>query len=69
MSPIFRPSTGPVVHLSIGGKSIIVLGTAEAASELLDARGSNYTDRPRLIMAGEILGGGIHVGFVPYGDL
>lgn len=48
---------------------MLILNTAEAAFDLLDRRGSNYSDRPRLIMAAEILAGGVHVGFVPDGHL
>ena len=51
------------------GQPIVVLNTAQVAFDLLDQRGSNYTDRPELIMAAEILAGNIHVGFVPHGPL
>lgn len=60
---------GPLVYLSSLGQSVLILNTAEAAFDLLDRRGSNYSDRPRLIMAAEILAGGVHVGFVPDGHL
>lgn len=60
---------GPLFRLSFFGRSVIVLNTAQAAFNFFDQQGSNYTDRPRLIMAGEILAGNIHVGFIPYGPL
>ena len=42
-----RPfSLGDVVHLEIPGKAVVVLGSQEAASELLEKRSSNYSDRP-----------------------
>lgn len=53
----------------MAGQSVVILNTAQAAYDLLDQRGSNYTNRPRLIMAAEILAGGIHVGFAPHGPL
>ncbi|CAL1709874.1 unnamed protein product [Somion occarium] len=60
---------GPIIYLNMAGQSIVVLNTAQAAFDLFDSRGSNYTDRPKLIMAAEILAGNIHVGFVPHGPL
>ncbi|KAF9468308.1 cytochrome P450 [Collybia nuda] len=60
---------GPIVYIKIAGKSLVILNTAETAFDLLDRRGSNYTDRPRLIMAGELLAGGVHIGFIPHGPL
>jgi hypothetical protein len=38
--------TGDVIHLSILGRPMIVLNSVEAAVELLEKRGSNYSDRP-----------------------
>lgn len=61
--------SGPVVYLNLAGQSVVILNTAEAAYDLFVVRGANFSDRPRLIMAGEILAGGIHVGFVPFGPL
>ena len=37
---------GDVIHLSVLGKSIIVLNSEEAARELLDKRSAIYSDRP-----------------------
>lgn len=70
VSPVLlNQGIGPIVHINVAGKSLLILNTAEIAFDLLDRRGSNYTDRPRLIMAGELLAGGIHIGFVPHGSL
>ena len=41
---------GDVLHLSVLGKSIVVLNTEEAAFELLDKRSAIYSDRPRFPM-------------------
>ncbi|KAK7683860.1 hypothetical protein QCA50_013238 [Cerrena zonata] len=60
---------GPIIYLNMLGQPVVVLNTAQAAFDLLDQRGTNYTDRPKLIMAAEILAGNIHVGFVPHGPL
>lgn len=61
--------TGELIYLNLAGKSVVVLNSAEAAFDLLDQRGSNYSNRPELIMASKILAGGVHIGFVPYGIL
>lgn len=47
-------STGDIMYLSISGKSIIVLNKAEDAQNLLEKRGSNYSDRPRSVLQGEM---------------
>ncbi|KAE9397724.1 cytochrome P450 [Gymnopus androsaceus JB14] len=60
---------GELIYLNLAGKSVVVLNSAEAAFDLLDQRGSNYSNRPELIMASKILAGGVHIGFVPYGIL
>lgn len=49
-----RPLTvllGDVVHLSVFGQHIVLLGSLEAAVELLDKRSSNYSDKPTSAMA------------------
>lgn len=45
-----RPAAGEVVHLNVLGQSIVVLGSQEAARELLDKRSTTYSDRPVSIM-------------------
>ena len=35
-----------VIHVNMLGQPIIVLNSAEAATDLLDKRGSIYSDRP-----------------------
>ena len=41
---------GDVVYLNVLGQSIVVLGSMQAARDLLDKRSSNYSDRPRSAM-------------------
>ena len=48
---------------------MIILNSLKAASDLLDQRASIYSDRPRLIVAREILCGGLFIALMPYGDL
>ncbi|KZT55003.1 cytochrome P450 [Calocera cornea HHB12733] len=46
---------GPVVSIYLGKTPVIVLGTAQAAWDLLEKRSNIYSSRPRFIMSGEIL--------------
>lgn len=48
-----RPA-GPIISLSVFGRSIFVLGTAESASLLLDKQSAINSDRPVLQMAGKL---------------
>ncbi|KAG6901347.1 hypothetical protein C0995_013206, partial [Termitomyces sp. Mi166 len=49
---------GPVVSIFLGSTSIIVLGTAQAAWDLLEKRSEFYSSRPRSIFMGELVSGG-----------
>ncbi|KAK0235465.1 cytochrome P450 [Armillaria nabsnona] len=50
---------GPVISFALGRKRVIVLGTFQAARDLLGSRGSIYSGRPRNIVGHEILSGGM----------
>ncbi|KAI0265680.1 cytochrome P450 [Gloeopeniophorella convolvens] len=52
------------MYLDAMGKPVIVLNSLKSAFELLERRASNYSDRPRLIMANEILNGGMQIGML-----
>ena len=41
-----HPGEGDVIHLHAMGKSFIVLNSARAATDLLDKRSYNYSERP-----------------------
>ncbi|KAJ7116691.1 cytochrome P450 [Mycena epipterygia] len=61
---------GPVVSLYLGRTPVIVLGTAEAAHDLLEKRGDIYSGRPRNIVSfssHEILSGGMRGIGMSYG--
>lgn len=57
---------GPVIYLSVLGKSIVILNSAKAAQDLLARRGAIYSDRPRLVLAGELALKGLHLLLMPY---
>ncbi|KAJ7113372.1 cytochrome P450 [Mycena epipterygia] len=58
---------GDVMHLQVLGKSMIVLDTLQAAVDLLDKKGSIYSDRPPLPLY-ELLGWTYMLSFMRYGE-
>ena len=57
-----------MVYLNALGQPVIVFNSIKPAAELLDRRANIYSDRPRLVVANEILSGGLFSAFLPYGD-
>jgi len=45
---------GDVVYLHVLGLGLVFLNSPDAAFDLLDKRGSIYSDKPALVMAGEL---------------
>jgi len=41
--------TGPLVYLSVAGQKMLVLNSHKVAADLLDRRGTIYSDRPNFI--------------------
>ncbi|KAI1215193.1 cytochrome P450 [Annulohypoxylon truncatum] len=58
---------GDVVYLQMGPTPTVILGSAQAAWDLLEKRGAKYSSRPRFIMGGELLSGGMRGLMSPYG--
>ncbi|KAL2008555.1 hypothetical protein VTN00DRAFT_6749 [Thermoascus crustaceus] len=59
---------GPIFSAQFGGQTVIMITDADIAKELLDKRGSIYSDRPRMVMAGENLTKGMHLLLRRYDD-
>ncbi|KAH8900452.1 putative cytochrome P450 [Thozetella sp. PMI_491] len=57
---------GPIFRLLAGRDTIIVLGSYETAHELLDKRSTNFSSRPYMPMAGELLCHGMHTLLRPW---
>ncbi|KAK4208371.1 Fumitremorgin C synthase [Rhypophila decipiens] len=60
---------GDVVYLQMGPTPTIILGSAQAAWDLLERRGNIYSSRPRFIMGGELLSNnmrGLMAGYTPF---
>ncbi|PYI10433.1 putative cytochrome P450 [Aspergillus sclerotiicarbonarius CBS 121057] len=59
---------GPVVSVKIGTRTIIILGTRQAAQDLLERRGNIYSSRPSSIFMDRYLNKGLNPAFMPYGS-
>lgn len=57
---VANPFLGPVNYLHIFGQGLVFLNTPEAVNDLLEKRGSIYSDKPNLVMAGNLLGEPCH---------
>ncbi|KAJ7251305.1 cytochrome P450 [Mycena rebaudengoi] len=57
-----------IIHLSVAGKSIIILSSVDVIFDLLDQRSTIYSDRPRSIMMSELIGFEFSFGTMRYGD-
>jgi len=47
---------GDVTHINVLGHDMIILNSSKAAFDLLDKRSATYSNRPILVMGGEIVG-------------
>jgi hypothetical protein len=52
------------MYLDGAGQHIIVCNSLKSTFELLERRSGNYSDRPRFIMAHEILNGSLLLGLM-----
>ena len=46
--------TGKIVYLHVFGQGLVFLNTSEVAVDLMEKRGAIYSDKPSLVMAGEL---------------
>ena len=56
------------MYLDGAGQPIVVCNSLKSAFELLERRSSNYSDRPRFIMAQEILSNGLQLAVMKFND-
>ncbi|KDR72492.1 hypothetical protein GALMADRAFT_142815 [Galerina marginata CBS 339.88] len=59
---------GEISYLHILGQDVLFLNNAEVSFELLEKRGANYSEKPRLVMVGEMCGCENMVPFTTYND-
>lgn len=58
---------GEVAYINVLGQDMIILNSSKAAVELLDKRSAIYSDRPVLMMGGEIVGWKRTLALTQYG--
>ena len=51
---IIYSTLGDVIYLNVLGQPVLVLESGRAALDLFDKRSNIYSDRPHLVMAGEL---------------
>jgi len=56
------------MYLDAAGQPTIVLNSFKSSIELLERRAINYSDRPRLVMAQDILSRGLLLSLMRHGD-
>jgi hypothetical protein len=71
--PLFPPYLnlslpGDLIYLNVAGQPIVVINSPKVGVALLDRRAAIYSDRPRNIVASDIMAGGLFFGFSRYGD-
>ncbi|KAG1737603.1 cytochrome P450 [Suillus lakei] len=59
---------GAISHVEVLGQHIIVLNSVKSAMDMLDKKGTVYSDRPVLPMGSELVGWKDSLGLLPYGD-
>lgn len=45
---------GDIVYIHVFGQGLLICNTYEVATDLLEKQGSIYSDKPHLVMAGEL---------------
>ncbi len=56
------------MHMRVFSRHFIMLNSAKVAFDLLEKRSAIYSSRPRLVMAGELVGRDKSLLFLPYGE-
>ncbi|KAF8898066.1 cytochrome P450 [Gymnopilus junonius] len=59
---------GDIIQVNILGQPILIINSTRVAKELLDKRSAIYSDRPRFVMAGDLVGYDETFVLQPYGE-
>ncbi|KAG2360132.1 cytochrome P450 [Suillus spraguei] len=59
---------GPIVSFRQGSQVIVVIGSIEAATDIMEKKGGSLVDRPRSIAAGEMLSDGMRLVLARSGE-
>ena len=69
VTSLILTSSGNIIYLNVAGQSLVILNSQKVAADLLDRRAGIYSDRPRNIVASDIMTGGLLVVFTRYNDM
>jgi hypothetical protein len=69
VAPSLMFTSGDIIYLNAAGQPMIILNSQKVAADLLDRRAGIYSDRPRNIVASDIMTGGLLVVFTRYNDM
>ncbi|KAF8909957.1 cytochrome P450 [Mucidula mucida] len=58
---------GPLISLTVGPTTVVVINTYKKAQEILDKKGPIYSSRPYVAMAGDLMGWQKSTGLLVYG--
>ena len=59
---------GEIAYLNVMGQEMVILNSTKAAVDLLDKRSATYSDRPVVMMCGEIIGWNKSLALTQYGS-
>ncbi|KAG0699188.1 cytochrome P450 [Suillus ampliporus] len=59
---------GPLITIRSGTERIVIVGRHNVAVDIMEKQGASVADRPRLVAAGEMLGGGVTALFTRAGS-
>ncbi|RPD67493.1 cytochrome P450 [Lentinus tigrinus ALCF2SS1-7] len=65
----WKQQYGPIFSLNMAGQPVVVVNSHKVTADLFDRRSNIYSDRPRFVMASEILTGGIFMVFSGYTEV
>ncbi|KZV90273.1 cytochrome P450 [Exidia glandulosa HHB12029] len=60
---------GPIVHLQVLYRHLVIVNDAEVASDLCEKRSAVYSGRPPLPMISDLMGWSWNIGFMDYGPV
>lgn len=60
---------GQINSFNVFGQTVVVINSLDIARDTLDNRSAIYSDRPRLVMGGELCGWDRTTAMAPYGRL
>ncbi|KAI0066974.1 cytochrome P450 [Artomyces pyxidatus] len=63
-----REFDSDIISVSVFGETTVVLNSIEAITDLLDKRGSNYSDRPNMVMIMDLMGWDWSFSLMRYGQ-